>query len=612
MIKRESIQNLKHHVDICQLIGDYVSLQRAGSVWKGLSPFSQEKTPSFHVDPDKGLYYCFSTSQGGDAIKFLQVKENLSFTEAVEALAERFNFKLEYETREGGGAAAGTGRNLKRLRMIHEQAQHYYRQAFNAETAEGAAVRKYWVEDRGFTLEQAETYGIGYAPGDGGLFYRFLSQQRFSDAELEASGLFFPRRQAGRGSMMARFRGRLMVPICDLMGKVIAFTGRKMSQTPANDPAFEAKYVNSPGTDLFNKGTLLFGIHIARKAVNEHTPFVMVEGQLDAVRCWTEGFEQVVATQGTAITEVQLSKLKNYGPSLIMCLDGDAAGVKAALRVLPMALAAGIDIRFVHLDQGEDPDSLLREQGREAFQQLIDQATPVVPFLVDRFFDSENRDPAALSRSCQQCFEIILKSPSQVVQTGMIEELANLAGLETRSLRTDFETLRQRVRNHGNPVRKSGALAVTTGSDSKLSTVESDLLRLVIQHAPLRDRLRSADPVDMLDPASVEGRLLIRICAELREDPHWMPERDADLVCETEAEQNLLYHLLASASQDPEAEESFELCLQSLLHRFQKRRLQLIERKLSKGGRFSDEELTVLLGEKLELQRSIANQRDKR
>jgi DNA primase len=357
---------------------------------------------------------------------------------------------------------------------------------------------------------------------------------------------------------------------------------------------------------------LLFGIHIARKAVSEGTPFVMVEGQLDAVRCWTEGFEQVVATQGTAITEVQLNKLKNYGPSLIMCLDGDAAGVKAAMRVLPMALASGIDIRFVQLDAGDDPDSLLRRQGRAAFQALLSGAMPVVPFLVERFFSPDDRDPASLSRACQHCFEIIVKSPSRVTQTQMVEELANLAGLDVRSLRSDFDGLQRRMRAGGGVNRAAGIPEPAGRAKEKLSTVESDLLRLVIQHAALRERLRNADPVEMLDPASVEGRLLIRICAELREDPHWTPERDADVVCETEVEQNLLYQLLASSSHEAEAEESFAVCLQSLLHRYQKRRLQLIERKLSKGSRFGDEELTALLLEKLELQRSIANQRSKR
>ena len=607
MIKKSSIENLKHHVDLYQLVSDYVSLQRSGSSWKGLSPFSQEKTPSFHVYPDRGFYYCFSTSQGGDAIKFLQVKENFTFVEAVEALADRFNFKLEYEAQDGSNRNFASGSLLKRLKMVHDQASRYYRKAFFSDMTDAKAVREYWVEKRGFSLEHAEEYGIGYAPPDGGAFFQFLIKQSFSEKELEASGLFFPRGNSTRNALTARFRGRLMVPICDLTGQVIAFTGRKLDQTPTNDPAFEAKYVNSPKTDLFNKGTLLFGIHIARKVVSEERPFVMVEGQLDAVRCWTEGFEQVVATQGTAITDIQLGKLKNYCSRLIMCLDGDAAGTKAAIRVLPMALAAGLDLRFIRLEKGDDPDTYLGREGRDAFNRLLEQSTPVIPFLIESFFDSSRRDAASLARSAEHCFEMISQSNSEIVKGRMLEELANGVGLDARTMGADFQKFQQKKNGRTAAPRPVPLGTKATPPGQKLRTAESDLLQMVIQNPAIRSKMSETDFTDLIDPSTTEGALLMRICAELREDPAWTPETDADLVCSNEQEHNLIYQLLAGDPLDAEVEDQFAVCMKSIQLRYDKRRLRAVEHKLNRANSLSDEEMNNLFMEKLQLQKRIAN-----
>ena len=529
--------------------------------------------------------------------------------EAVEALADRFNFKLEYETRDGKPNPGRSGSQIKRLKMLHDQASRYYQKAFVSNLPDADAVRNYWVEGRGFTLEDAETHGIGYAPTDGGSFYQFLIKQNFTEPELEASGLFFPRGSSSRNTLTARFRGRLMVPICDLTGQVIAFTGRKLDQTPQNDPAFEAKYVNSPKTDLFNKGTLLFGIHIARKAVSEEKPFVMVEGQLDAIRCWTKGFEQTIATQGTAITEIQLGKLKNYCSRLIMCLDGDSAGTKAAMRVLPMALGVGLDLKFVRLKAGDDPDTFLMREGTEAFFAMLEKATPVIPFLVESFFNPDNRDGASLSRGAEQCFEILMKSESQIVKSRMIEELANGVGLDARTLNSDFQAYLQKKGRYGYQKPKAKPVGLPGNPNGKLRTVESDLLGLIVQNETLRSKLKENDFTDLIDPASVEGRLLIRICAELREDPSWSPEKDSELVCENEVEQNLIYELLTDEGAPSEVDDLFAICMKSMQHRYDKRKLRSIEHKLNKGVNVGADELTALFTEKMELQRRIANQR---
>jgi DNA primase len=608
LITRSSIENLKHHIDLYQVIADYVSLQKSGSAWKGLSPFTQEKTPSFFVYPDKGFFYCFSTSQGGDAIKFLQIKENFSFMEAVEALADRFNFKLEYENRDGRPSPERAGGGIKRLKMIHEHACKYYSKAFKSELAEAQNVRSYWENERGFTLEDAEKHEIGYAPIDAKHFQEYLKKQGYSDEEFEASGLFFPRGNRS-GSRMARFRGRLMIPIRDLTGNVIAFTGRKLPQTPQNDPAFEAKYVNSPKTDIFNKGSLLFGLHLARKVVSESTPFVMVEGQLDAIRCWIQGFEQVIATQGTAITDIQLGKLKNYCPQLIMCLDGDSAGTKAALRVLPMALSVGLEVHFIRLGEGDDPDTYLIREGREGFQRLLDSATPAVPFLVATYFDPENRAAAVLSRAAEQCFEIILRSPSKIVRDRMLEELASRAQLDIRLTKSDFQSFeRKKGGRQTYSEIKAAATQTSTAGKGNLTTAESDLLRLAIQHASVRAKIQHFDFSEIIEPGGIEGQLLGRVCAELREDPNWSPERDCKNICDDEMQLNLIYRLLAEEVLEDEPDEKCLLCIKSMQLRHDNKRLKEIDQKLNREGKLSDEELNELLKEKVEIKNRVAKQ----
>ena len=609
MITRSSIENLKQQVDLYQVVADYVSLSRSAGAWKGLSPFSQEKTPSFYVYPDRGFFYCFSTSQGGDAIRFLELKENYTFIEAVEALADRFNFKLEYESKDGKQHHERSGSKSKRLRLMHEIATSFYRKAFCHEDEEAASVRDYWTRQRGFSMEDAERFQIGYAPADGVAFHEMLKKRGFTEQEMQDSGFFFQRgKSSSSGRMLGRFRGRLMVPIQDLTGNVIAFTARKLSTTPENDPAFEAKYVNSPKTDLFNKGNMLFGIHIARKAVSDETPFLMVEGQLDAIRCWKEGFEQTIATQGTAITEMQLSKLKNYAPRLIMCLDGDAAGVRAAVKVLPMALKVGLDLAFIRLEQGEDPDSFLNKHGIEAFKKLVENPQNSVDFLVQVFFSAENRDPGHLMKASQECFEIIRQSSSKILKNKMIEDLALATQLDARSMLQDFEDFQ------GKKVRRETLKPTEKQADpvhsQKLSTIESDLLRLAIQYPQVRKKMQEFDFSGFITEKNSEARLLDRICIELIENPGWEPGKEDEHLYENNDERNQVYRWLAEVTSDEDADALYEECLKRLQIRYFEHRRDEIDHQLNRGSRSMDtEEFGRLAAEKQDLLKRLSSLR---
>ncbi|MBP9913445.1 MAG: DNA primase, partial [Opitutaceae bacterium] len=372
-IKPTCVRDLKLRVNLADVISRVVTLRKAGgSRLKGLCPFHNEKTPSFHVDPDKGFYKCFGCGKAGDIITFVRETEQLGFTEAIEALGQRFSIVIEYE--EGSGGPSREERSLRQeIFEIHELTAEHYHQAFKAATPVGNFMRTYWVEQRRFAPELAEEFKIGAAaPTDDGLA-ALLLKRKFSEEALRQCGLFFMREGAvfGLGSLKPRFRGRLMIPIRDHQGRVVAFTARQTELTPPDDPAREAKYVNSPETPIFIKGNLLFNLDRARTAAGEGKPFVMVEGQLDALRCWSVGLKTALAPQGTSITETQLVLLRRYHTQVECFFDSDSAGQKAALRFLPMALKAGLEIRFLRLAGQEkiDPDLLFLERGLPAYAE---------------------------------------------------------------------------------------------------------------------------------------------------------------------------------------------------------------------------------------------------
>ena len=346
VIKATSLRDLKNRVNIHDVVARVVTLRKAGSGrFKGLCPFHSEKTPSFHVTTDKGLFKCFGCGKAGDAISFVMETEGLQFTEAVEAIAQRFAVPLEYE--EGSGGPSKETRTLRQeIFDLHDLATDYYRQAFLAANPHGEFIRDYWVRNRKFTPELADEFRIGFAPPEDTGLAATMLKRKFSEEALRQCGLFFIRDGVlpTLGTMRCRFRGRLMIPIRDHQGRVVAFTARQLEITPKDDASHEAKYVNSPETPIFTKSNLLFNLDRARTHVGDGHPFVLVEGQLDALRCWSVGLKTAIAPQGTSITDGQLALLRRYHAQVECFFDSDSAGQKAALRFLPMALKAGLEI----------------------------------------------------------------------------------------------------------------------------------------------------------------------------------------------------------------------------------------------------------------------------
>lgn len=369
------LDEIRARLPVSQVVSRKVNLKRQGRELVGLSPFKTEKTPSFTVNDQKGFYHCFATGEHGDIFTFLMKTEGLAFPEAVERLAEEAGVELPKEAPQTPQARAQTD-HRQRLYELVEAAATYF--SANLRSSAGNFARQY-VERRGLTEETVSRFRIGYALEGRSALKGHLSKAGFSEREMIDSGMLI-----GGPDIKEpydRFRNRLMFPITDLKGRVIAFGGRALD---ANQPA---KYLNSNDTPLFHKGRVLFNAHEARQAAFENNRIIAVEGYMDVIALAQAGFNEAVAPLGTALTEEQLGLLWRMAPEPILCFDGDGAGRKAAFRSVDTALAhlkPGASLSFAFLPDGVDPDDAIREGGPEAMQTILEKARPLVDVLFNR------------------------------------------------------------------------------------------------------------------------------------------------------------------------------------------------------------------------------------
>ena len=614
VIKPSCVRDLKLRVNLADVVSRVVTLRKAGGArLKGLCPFHNEKTPSFNVDPDKGFYKCFGCGKAGDAITFVRETEQLSFTEAVEALGKRFGIVIEYE--EGSGGPSREERSLRQeIFDLHDVAAEHFHQAFKTRDAAGDYMRQYWTERRRFTPELADEFKIGAADAAGSGLGAALLKRKFSEEALRRCGLFFiyEDAQLTLGALRPRFRGRLMIPIRDHQGRVCAFTARQTDLTPEDDPAHDAKYVNSPETPIFTKGNLLFNLDRARTAVGEGRPFVLVEGQLDALRCWSVGLKTAIAPQGTSITESQLVLLRRYHTQVECFFDSDSAGQKAALRFLPMALKAGLEVRFLTLAGAEkiDPDLLFLERGLAAYDELRRSAQSAMTFACHAVLpDLSSASSEQKTRAAQTIFELIAAAEGEVARSEFLTEAASQLRLSAGAFQKDFQTFIMRqnrqaaARPPQNPEPKTEN---SSGSSSASSpqTSERDLLLLCLHFENLGKPLSSALPHEWIDPNHAAGLLLNRFLAEFEHDT-WPGRDHLDSLLETPEERSLVATLLFDAPVLDDPVKVASEGLRQLRARALEPRLREIELALANSHADSNSDPISLLKARSEIQRQL-------
>ncbi len=601
VIKPTCVRDLKLRVNIADVVSRVVTLRKAGARMKGLCPFHNEKTPSFHVDPDKGFYKCFGCGQAGDVITFVRETEQLGFTEAVEAIGQRFAIEIEYE--QGSGPSREERSLRQEIFEIHDLATEHYHQSYKAHTPTGDYLRKYWVEDRKFTPELAEEFKIGGATSNDDGLGALMLKRKFSEEALRQCGLFFVREQAvlGLGSLKPRFRGRLMIPIRDHQGRVVAFTARQTDLKPGDDPAREAKYVNSPETPIFTKGNLLFNLDRARTTAGEGHPFVLVEGQLDALRCWSVGLKTAVAPQGTSITETQLVLIRRYHSQVECFFDSDVAGQKAAMRFLPMALKAGLEIRFLRHPGLEkvDPDLLFLERGLAAYAELQQGSFSAMEYACHSVLpDPKSASSEQKSRAARTVLELVTGIESEVARSEFLNEAARHLQITASALQHDFQIFASNTRRIS-PPKEAPAPAIENAA-----TTELHLLMVCLHFENIGHPLSMLLPHDWIDVSHTAGVLLNRFLAEF-EHNNWPGRDHLDDLLETTEEKALVASLLFDS---PTFEDPLKVAnegLTQLRARALEPRLHQIELDLANHQADSEIDPISLLKERSDIHRQL-------
>jgi DNA primase len=419
LFTKDTIDRVREAVDMVELVSAKTDLRRAGSRWSGLCPFHDERTPSFSVNPEEKLYYCFGCGEGGDVFKFVQQTEALEFQEAVELLADRYNVRVERE--ETDPQADQRRRRRDRLHALLDRAAGFYAK-YLAEAGEAAPARDY-LASRGLSEEVLREFRVGYSPSAWDRMLLGARQSGFSEEELVAAGLA----QRGRGGgLYDRFRGRIMFPLADARGRVLGFGARQMGE--GRGP----KYLNTSENDLYHKGRQLFGIDVARREAMKSGRFVVVEGYTDVLALHQAGIREAVAIMGTAMTQEQLAELAKVGDSnrrglVFLALDADRAGREAMLRAARLAEDRGVDLRVVDMPEGTDPADMVSAEGADAFIQRMDRAAPMIEFQVRRVLaDADLDTPSGRDQALEEARELISAVPERTAtRDALVREAAD-------------------------------------------------------------------------------------------------------------------------------------------------------------------------------------------
>ncbi|HND29986.1 MAG TPA: DNA primase [Myxococcota bacterium] len=422
MLSRQVVEELRSRVEIAEVIGRTVTLRRAGRNLLGLCPFHNEKTPSFNVIPDKGIYHCFGCGAGGDVISFVQKTQGLSFMEAVKELAGSVGMTIEdraLSPEEHRRIAAKAD-----LHDVAEAAAKHFEEMLMVRP-EGLPGREY-LKKRGITLDTARKYRMGYAPEGWDRLATALQRQHIPMELAVRAGVI--KRNDRTGSFYDAFRGRITFVIADEKGKPVAFGGRVLPEIEKRDSNPTPKYLNSSESEIYEKSKTLYGLNWARNAIQRNDRVILVEGYFDAVSLWQSGVEEVVATCGTALTPAHLEKIRRLSRKAVALFDSDEAGMRAATKSMELFLDAGVEARRLDLQGAKDPDEFVQKYGGPAFEEALKRAEPLVEMVVRRTVEKEGSSPEGRVRALDSLAPVLRKLPA-MLQVQMVGRVAGWLGL---------------------------------------------------------------------------------------------------------------------------------------------------------------------------------------
>jgi DNA primase len=559
------VDEVRAATDIVKLVGDYVKLRKAGANFMGLCPFHQEKTPSFAVHPTKQIFHCFGCGVGGDVFKFVMLIENLSFPEALRRVAEKVGVPLREVFRDEISDA--NARERAALHKIHEAAAKFFASQLGA-TAEGRAARAY-LADRGLSDEVVGRFRLGYAPAEGQALTRFLLEAGFQPEMLEKSGLVL--RDAEGKRRFDRFRRRIIFPIANESGKVVAFGGRAL----ADD---QPKYLNSPETPIYTKGRVLYHLDHAGSAIRKLDYTILVEGYMDCIAVASAAIENVVATCGTSLTEGQIRLLSRYSRRVVVNYDPDSAGVAATQRSLNLLLEEGFEAKVLALPGGLDPDSFIRRQGAAAYRERLIAAPTYLDYLTERAVAQHDLSrPEGKIAAANAVMPYLVRVPSAMLRAELANRLAERLRLDERLLR---EELRRAAGEGRSEIQtEAGALA------AKATPAEKQLLRAFMESDELADEFLAK----LVEEGNCEGLVteaVFRQLLELRRHGEKVePSRLAEWL--TPEAERLVFECLFDSGEAPEREQ-ISACYRALRRRRVERERDRLQAAIQEAERAQD------------------------
>jgi DNA primase len=470
----DAVQQIKDRLNIIDVISPYVELHKAGKNFKGKSPFSAEKTPSFYVSPDRGMYYCFSTSQGGDHFTFIQTMEGVEFKDALKLLAEKAGVELVPEDPKRKS-------ERERLLAVLQSATDYFQERL-AHYPEAEA----YLGKRKVSAETIQAWQIGYAPGPPTAGWRELKEhletKGYNNDEMLKAGLI--KTTEGGKEPFDVFRDRVMFPMSDAGGKVVAFSGRLLGH---NDKA--PKYVNSPETDLYKKSELLFGYDKAKHGIRSLDFSLIVEGQFDVVMCHQAGYTNTVAVSGTALTLHHVQLLERLSERVVLALDADRAGIAAMKRAADLMLKRGLDVKVAEVPEGKDPADLVAE-GKDKLKKVVGKAVHVIEFLLHVLKRDETDQRSLKLKAREEVLPFVLLLPNRIDQEHFVEVIAKEIGTTTDAIRFELERLREEAPKRDS-LSEEGEVDGPTDSRLPVDVIERNHIYLTAAKDLVPENMRS-------------------------------------------------------------------------------------------------------------------------
>lgn len=578
------IDEVRAVADIVTVISDHVSLRKAGARYKGLCPFHGEKTPSFTVDRDKGLFHCFGCQVGGDVFKFVELQEKVGFTDAVRHLAQRFGITVP--ELEGSNEGRESAAEREGLLKAHEVAAAFFQEQLNR--TESGRIRDYLLKERGLTTETITQLGLGLAPQGRDVLRRHLADKGLPGALIQKSGLVVRRDD---GSEIDKFRNRLMVPIARDAGSIIAFGGRALLKDQ------QPKYLNSPETPIYTKSRTLYGLNFTKRTLQQANWVLVVEGYFDFAQVFQAGGFPVVATCGTALTPEHARLLRRFVKKVVLCFDPDKAGQSAAERSSELLVAADFDVNVALLSDGQDPDTFLQKQGRDAFVQQLRRSKPYLEFLLDRHAANHDltRDDSR-REFLQEMLAVAARIPDPAVRDQFADRLAHKARVTEGVVRSE--------------IRKAAAAKKTELSTERMPSLSARTLKAekgliwALIHQPER-ALASLVTLELEDYKGLSTENVVTIALELRNRPaEEVPSVLMERLNDREAQ---MVAAIAAESESPVLDA--QACVHTLRFARIERELGAIQAELAQPHTLSAERLDELLRRKNALRSQLETAR---